>query len=314
MKGAGIGLAGTVGGNLLDESSLLGGPEAPANDITSKMLKWGGTGAAIGSILPGKGTVVGGLIGGGIGLGHGLLEQAGVLGTESGAERSSSLMAEADQIAQSLGVPPHVIEDMRRQAQAQIAFAGDNPGALDQIAEQYRAGIAEVAQAFAADPTNDGWRSPDDLARDERLLESSANRNDAGLMRQAAMMDAISPYLDNMLAQSEAGAQSMESAAGALGHSAPIFRQAAQQTRTSAARDAFHLAKLSQIQPYLSALENQASYLKQAAHQNVSQAMGAIGSGAWDEFLMMQQMGGMQPAAAGDPLESIIDQYEAALG
>ncbi len=70
-RGGGVaGIAGGIAGNMLDESQLLGGDESVANDTASKMLKWGGAGAALGSMIPGVGTVVGGLGGAAVGAGH----------------------------------------------------------------------------------------------------------------------------------------------------------------------------------------------------------------------------------------------------
>jgi hypothetical protein len=78
-RGAGLGMAGGVVGGMLDESSLLGGSEGAANDYLSKALKGAGIGAGLATAIPvpGVSTLVGGLVGAGVGLGWEGLERAG---------------------------------------------------------------------------------------------------------------------------------------------------------------------------------------------------------------------------------------------
>jgi hypothetical protein len=78
MKGAGIGLAGMgvdyLRDNVMDDPESTGGK---AMGVASKALAWGGTGAMIGSVIPGIGTAAGAAIGGIAGAISGYMDEFG---------------------------------------------------------------------------------------------------------------------------------------------------------------------------------------------------------------------------------------------
>lgn len=285
-RGVGVGSVGVIGGNMLDESNLLGGSESAANDYASKALKLGGVGAGIGTIFPGIGTLLGAGIGAGVGLGWEGLERAGILKAPTIQEQVDTTIHDADKAARSIGVPEEVISTLKQQYQAEKAFVdpGDKASRTT-LAQNYATTLQQQAQAFAADPNS--------------FLKSSttnADPNARAMLMRSVLVDAIQPYANNYLAQSEATAQSLENMAASAGDLAPMYRQQAASTRQMGGMYAANLVGQAQVTPYMQALTDQASYLNQMSNSLVSQAMGQVG----------QQQ---SPQAGSTDLTAIIDQY-----
>lgn len=283
-KGVGVGMLGSVAGNMLDESSLLGGSEGAANDYASKALKLGGVGAGIGTIFPGIGTVTGGLIGAGVGLGWEGLERAGVLSAPTIQEQVDTTIHDADGAAREIGVPEEVIDALKTQYRAEQAFV--DPGdkaARTTLAQGYADRLQEQALAFAADPNS-------------FLKETTTNSDQAArdMLIRSTLVNTIKPYADNYLAQSEATAQSLENMAASAGDLAPMYQQQAASARQMGGMYAANLVSQAQVTPYMQALEKQAGYLNQMSSNLVSQAMGQVGQ--------------PQQAAGSTDLTAIIDQ------
>lgn len=86
LGGGLLGLGATLGaGYAADALTASGSPKAgAAMDILGGTAGWALTGASIGSVIPGIGTIAGGLIGGGAGLAKGLYDNWGTFATPSG--------------------------------------------------------------------------------------------------------------------------------------------------------------------------------------------------------------------------------------
>lgn len=258
---------------MLDESNLLGGQESAANDATSKVLKWGGLGATIGTVVPGVGTLLGAGVGGLVGLGHYGLEAAGVLGAPSKQEQIDTTIHTAEQTAANIGLPSQVVDQLKNVYNVQKQFVETKDEKLA-LAQQFADNIEQEATAFATDPasylsqtTRTGQGGGPDQAKRQLLM-------------QAVMTNTIKPYADNFLARAEAQAQSLENMAGSAGGQlAPMYQQMAAQTRMDGARYASDLIQQAQITPYQQAAEEQAAYLKQMSSGLVSQAMSQVMSG-----------------------------------
>lgn len=280
-----IALGGSMAGGALDESQMLGGSESKLNDTASKVLKWGGTGAAIGSVVPGVGTLLGAGIGGVIGVAHEGLERNGVLGTASKEEQANILLNESTASATKIGLPAEVTGLLQAQYNAGLEFA-KTPDEKLALAQQYATQVQEQAMAFAA--------NPEAFASSEQTAENEAANM---LIQRSVMMNAVKPYADNFLAQSNAQADMYQNMAAGAGDMAPAYEQMAAQTRASGARNAMGVVAETQMTPYQMALEKQAGYLNQMSSNLVSQAM--------------SQVGQQQPAAGSTDLTALIDQMTA---
>lgn len=283
---------GMIGGGMLDESNLLGGSESAANDYASKALKWGGVGAGIGTMItPGAGTLIGGGIGALIGLGQEGLERAGVLDAPTMNQQVARRVAEVDAIANEVGLPPQVLNELKRTFSAQMAFAEGDKTAMTALGESYAQQVQEAALMYAEDPQ--GFMAQ--MGMGQQQQGQSANDQ---LVLQAAMVDAVKPYADNFIAQSNATAQTLENMAAGAGDLAPMYTQQAAQQRAMGAQYAADLINQAQVTPYQQALQQQAQYLDQMSSNLVQQAMSQV----------------MQPAASSGgagsmDLTAIIDQY-----
>lgn len=283
-RGVGVGSIGFLGGNMLDESNLLGGSESAANDYVSKALKLGGVGAGIGTIFPGIGTAVGAGVGGLIGLGWEGLERAGVLKAPTIQEQVDTTIHDADKAAREIGMPSEVTDALKQQYRAQQAFVDpSDKTSRVALAQEYAARVQEQATAFAADPNS--------------FLKSTTTNADPAkraMLMRSLLVNTIKPYADNYLAQSEATAQSLENMAAGAGDFAPMYQQQAASTRQMGSMYAANLVNQAQVTPYMQALSDQASYLNQMSSNLVSQAMGQVGQA-------------QQPAAGSTDLTAIID-------
>jgi hypothetical protein len=271
---------------MLDESSLLGGSEGAANDYLSKALKGAGIGAGLATAIPvpGVSTLVGGLVGAGVGLGWEGLERAGVLSAPTIQEQVDTTIHDADGAAREIGVPEEVIDALKTQYRAEQAFVepGDK-AARTTLAQGYADRLQEQALAFAADPNS-------------FLKETTTNSDQAArdMLIRSTLVNTIKPYADNYLAQSEATAQSLENMAASAGDLAPMYQQQAASARQMGGMYAANLVSQAQVTPYMQALEKQAGYLNQMSSNLVSQAMGQVGQ--------------PQQAAGSTDLTAIIDQ------
>ena len=286
MRAAPYAIVGQVGGNALDESNLLGGSESYLNDAASKALKWGGAGAAIGSIVPGIGTLAGGLAGAGIGLVHEGLERNGVLKAPTIQQQVDTTIHTADNAARQVGLPEPVLDTIKQQYQAQQAFVDKGDKATRTgLADQYAQAVQQQAVAYAADPAS----FQNDTGSNAQEAETRRQ-----LLMQATMVNAIKPYADEMMASSNANAQMLDNLAGQGGELAPLYAQRAASERAAGARYAAGLVQQAQVTPYEQALRDQASYLSQASQNLVSQGMSAA-------------LNPQQSAAGSTDLTAIID-------
>lgn len=291
MVRAGIpALVGSVGGNMLDESQLLGGSESAANDTASKVLKWGGTGAAIGSVVPGVGTALGAGIGGVIGVLHEGAERQGWLGTPTKAEQAVELLNTANSAAVESGLPDEIRGQLQAAYDAEARFIDpeDKTAQLD-LAQRYHDTVKQATLEFASNP--DAFNTPETseaAAREAALADN--------LIMQSVMVNAVKPYADGFIARSNAQADSFDQMAAGAGDLAPMYREMAASTRASGARQAMEIVQQAQITPYQQAAQNQANYLKQISQGIMSQAIGQV-------------MNPQQPAAGSADLTAIIDQY-----
>lgn len=289
-RGVGVGSVGVIGGNMLDESNLLGGSESAANDYVSKALKLGGVGAGIGTIFPGIGTAVGAGVGAGIGLGWEGLERAGILKAPTIQEQVDETIHTADKTAREIGMPEEVLTALKQQYRAEKAFLdpGDKTGRTT-LAQGYADKLKEQTLQYAADPSAY-------LKSTTSTAEGGGDQTKRALLMQSLLVNTIKPYADNYMAQSEATAQSLENMAAGAGDLAPMYQQQAASTRQMGSMYAANLVNQAQVTPYMQALSDQASYLNQMSSNLVSQAMGQVGQA-------------QQPAAGSTDLTSIIDQY-----
>jgi len=275
---------GWVGGNMLDESNWLGGSESAANDTASKVLKWGGAGAGIGTMIaPGVGTAIGAGAGALIGAGQEWLERQGILKAPTIQEQVDTTIHKADRAARETGMPEEVIDTLKQQYRAEKSFLepGDKTGRTT-LAQGYADRLKEQTLQYAADPA-------------AYLAEGGGDQTKRALLMQSLLVNTIKPYADNYMAQSEATAQSLENMAAGAGDLAPMYQQQAASTRQMGSMYAANLVNQAQVTPYMQALSDQASYLNQMSSNLVSQAMGQVGQ--------------TQPAAGSTDLTSIIDQY-----
>lgn len=279
---------GAVSGNMVDESSLLGGSESAANDTVGKALKWGGLGAGIGTLIaPGAGTAIGAGLGGLVGVGHEFLERQGVLDAPTIQDTVDETIHTADRRARELGVPEQVINALKQNYRANAKFTDSNDKtARTTLADNYAALLQEEAVAYATDPAaymnaNQGMDPEADTRRQ--------------LAMQALLVNTVKPYADQFVSQSEATAQSLENMAAGAGDLAPMYLQQAAQQRQMGTMYAGNLVQSAQITPYQQAAEQQAQYLKQIANQTMSSAIGQVMS--------------PQSNAGSTDLTAIIDQY-----
>jgi hypothetical protein len=295
-RGGLVGLGLGVGGKMLDESNLLGGSESAANDYTSKALKWAGVGAGVGTLFgPGVGTAVGAGVGGLIGLGHEGLERAGVLRAPTTAEQVNETITNVDTAAREIGLPEQALSEAKRMYNAKLAFLEPDDKANRIVAAQeYENTIKEAALAYATDPA---------MFMQEMGIgqEGAPSDTERALILQAAMVNAVKPYADNFMANSEATAASLEGMAGTDASLAPMYQRAADQQRMLGSLYATDLIQSAQLTPYQVALENQASYLNQMSNSLVQQAMGQVGQPAQNAgsqdltALIDAQMNELQP-------------------
>lgn len=292
-RGGGIaGIAGQIGGNFLDESQLLGGSESVANDTASKMLKWGGAGAAIGSMVPGVGTVLGGLGGAAVGAGHEFLERQGILGGPTREERVDEIVTEADALAAQY-VPQSARDELWRQYQVTRAFA-ETPQEEEAAAQQYADGMEQVAMQAAVDPT--AFMSEQELMDAAPVGAQMALPADQAAMAQTMFMQDLlariaQPYADQYQQQANAAADSILATAPG-GQAGALLRSQAEQFRANGSRDAYNTMAYALSLPAVNALQNQASMLNQLAQQQQQQAMGAVTSGSWQQFQQQQAAAG----------------------
>ena len=302
-RGGGIaGIGGAVAGNMLDESSWLGGDESVANDTASKMLKWGGAGAALGSMVPGVGTVVGGLGGAAVGAGHEFLERQGILGGPSRDERIADIVSQAQQ--GSLGVPQSARDELQRQYEVTLAFA-ETPEDEELAAQQYAEQLETVAMQAAMDPT--AFMSEQEMMDAAPLgTRIEASPEQAAMAQTMFMQDllarTVQPYAEDYQNQANAAADAILATAPG-GQAGALLRSQAEQFRANGSRDAMNITQYALSLPAVNALQNQASMLNQLASQQQQQAMSAVTSGAWQQFLAQQQAG----AAGGGDLNSILE-------
>lgn len=284
-------LVGQVGGNMLDESSWLGGEDAALNDYASKALKTGGVGAAIGSLIaPGPGTAIGAGVGGLIGVGWEGLERAGVLKNPTVPERVAEQVSDVEERALNVGLPQQVLTELRRSHDAAMEFAEGDKNTIAALGDQYEQQVQEATLMYASDP--EGFMEQMGLGPDGQPQDLAAQQ----LAMQAAMVNAVKPYADNFLAQSSATADALDNMAAGAGDLAPMYRQQAAQQRALGGMYAADLIQQAQISPYQQAARDQADYLKQISGNIMSQAIG--------------QVMNPQTANAGSmDLTGIIDQY-----
>lgn len=308
------GVVGGVVGNLVDESNILGGRDSLANDLVGKAAKWGGTGAAIGSVIPGVGTLTGAGVGALVGVGHEALERFGVLGTDP----EGDALAEAQRIATETNLHPNALAELDRQYQTLLAIAGDDSTERQKAAEAYLEQVRQAALAQAQDPTV--FMGEEELRRHmldqiplggevppELLTPGQrATRERAGNMGiQAAMADLWQPFAVEYMARTDAAAEALRRAAATTGPMQPVFEAQAAEMEARAPRDLMNLLGQMQAAPYVEALQNQASMLKQQAQSMQAQAMAAVNSGAWDQFMQWQAQGG---ASGGGDLTATLEQ------
>jgi hypothetical protein len=252
---------GSIGGNMLDESQLLGGEDSKLNDTASKVLKWGGTGAAIGSVVPGVGTLLGAGIGGVIGVAHEGLERQGILGTRGQLiNEANTLVNESTASAAEIGLPAEVTSLLQKQYNAGLEFAKTDEEKLA-LAQNYAAQVQEHAMNYAADPGQ---------------YQTAEQSNEDMMIARSMMMSAVKPYANNFLAQSSAEADMYQGMANEGGDMAPMYEQMAANTRARGARQAMETVQEAQVTPYTEALKKQAGYLNQMSNSLVSQAMGQV--------------------------------------
>jgi hypothetical protein len=295
MRGMGLaiipGIAGSVGGNMLDESNALGGSESKLNDSVSKMLKWGGFGAGLGMAAGPVGAALGGAGGAVVGLIHEGLERQGVLGSETKQEQFNTTLNDTENAVREIGLPQEVINEYRRQLDAGLQFAKDDSEKLT-LAQTYAESLQAEAMNFAKDPSQYANASPE--AQAEAQLAND-------LIMRSVMVNAVKPYADNFLSRSQAEAQSYRNMAqGAGGALAPMYEQMAANTEQQGARHAMEIMQSVEVTPYQMAAERQAQYLNQMSNQLVQQAMSQVMSG---------QQGGQ---AGSQDLTALIDQYASA--
>lgn len=307
-KGVGLGTAASVAGGMVDESSLFDGPDGVVNDTAGKMLKWGGAGAALGSVVPGIGTGLGALGGAGVGAIHSALERNGVLGDNRPmTDQNDERMHEAWKKASQAGLPESVYTQLQQQYQAGMAFA-ESDAQRKVLADDVVAGLQNATQMFAVDPTS--VMSPADLerqalqaqqmaARDAEIewrnylgsMPSGTRVHDASpeetaasgqMVMQAILGDAIAPYTTDMISRAD-------QAAAALGGN--VDGAYAEATAGLARRQAALLQEQAKNQPIINALQTQAARLNQAASNQYQSAMGAVTSGDWQGYQSAQQSG-----------------------
>lgn len=185
------GLGGQIAAGLFD--SAVGERDGTWDDAASSALRWGGTGAGIGSmILPGWGTAIGGVGGALIGGAKGLLTGEDSMETQVrdylyGSEKQAGKIGQVDQLLAEAGLSESTRTDLLTQVKA-AAMTAKTPEEIDLVLQQVNTLLPSIMEQDKAQQEAEGQQA---------ALEA----------RMAAIQSYLQPIMQQQLAQYNTGLQ-----------------------------------------------------------------------------------------------------------
>lgn len=273
--GFGVPIAGGYAANFLGNEAqhLLGGKggdkkDQNAGDLVAKIIKWGGTGAAMGAPVEGVGAVPGALIGGAIGVGDWALHKLGIMGSDKNSDMTpeQKLMALSTKLHLGSDLSDPIMEKYRIQMAA--ADGQDNQDELEKAAQ--------------ADALTGLQQAAIDAIGNQQTEKDKAQRLQEAAVLQAQLGGMLQPYADQVNRSSVLAANLYNQFADRM--TDPVIKKAIQaqagQALQSGNKVALGLMTQNLVQPEYLLWQQQQAQQRQAAQQLVQQAMASIGQQA----------------------------------
>lgn len=185
------GLGGQIAAGLFD--SAVGERDGTWDDAASSALRWGGTGAGIGSmILPGWGTAIGGVGGALIGGAKGLLTGEDSMETQVrdylyGSEKQAGKIGEVDALLAEAGLSEATRTDLLTQVKA-AAMTAKTPEEIDLVLQQVNTLLPSIMEQ-------------------DKAQQQAESQQAALEARMAAIQSYLQPIMQQQLAQYNTGLQ-----------------------------------------------------------------------------------------------------------